>query len=349
MFFFYTKSMFNLFHRKKTYVSISPSIVIFTTAFLFSLYFFYQIRDILVIFFLSFILMVALNPAVTKLQSKIKSRAISIAVVYILAAITGISLLAFLLPPLASELAQLVKTINLPYFQEELSSLKFTAQGLTQIIDSYGSSINTVLSLITSTFSGIFTFLTLLVISFYLLIDEPKFHLKIAWFTKKPSHFIIARRFLDDMEQQLGGWVRGQVILMTTIGVITYIALSLIGVPYALPLALLAGLLEILPNLGPTLASVPAIAIAWIYGGHIMALIVAGYYILVQQIENSFLVPRVMKKNADVNPLIALLSILTGFSLAGVTGGFLAIPIYITLRNIYSYCLKYKRKLKPRW
>lgn len=273
----------------------------------------------------------------------------SIIIVYTLVAMVIASILAFLLPPLASQLMQLVRSINLPYFQDELSNLRFTVQELNQFATSIGSSFNAVFSVINTTFQGAFTFLTLLVISFYLIVDEPNLHKKIGWFTKKRAHFKIARKFLDDIEDHLGGWVRGQIVLMSIIGVATYAALAIIGVPFALPLALLAGMLEILPNLGPTLSAVPAIIVAFIYNGQINALIVFGYYVIIQQLENNFIVPRVMKKNADINPLIAILSILTGFKLGGVIGGLLAIPIYILLRTVYGYYLRYEEKLKPDW
>lgn len=341
--------MLNLFKRRKTYIEISPSIVVFTAGFLMFSYFLYLIRHILILLFMSFILMVALNPAVNKLEKRIHSRLLSIVIVYILVIVVISSTLAFLVPPLAQQLIQLLRLIDLPYLQNVISELKFTAQELNQFADNYGESINALLSVVTSTFRSLFTFLTLFVISFYLIADEPKLHLKIGWLTSSKKHYKIARKFLDDIEEQLGGWVRGQLILMIVIGIVNYAGLALMGIPYALPLALLSALLEILPNLGPTLSAVPAVIIAFLDKGNAWALATVGFYIIVQQLENNFLVPRVMKKNADVNPLIAILSILIGFQLYGVIGGLLAIPIYIMARTIYSYWRKYKQSLTPDW
>ena len=123
---------------------------------------------------------------------------------------------------------------------------------------------------------------------------------------------------------------------MLSIAVLTYIGLTIIGVPYALPLAILAGLLEILPNIGPTIAAIPAIAIGYITGGPVIAGVVLLLSIVVQQLENSVLVPKIMRENANVNPLISIVAILTGFQLAGVMGALLAIPSYITIRAVYS-------------
>ncbi len=340
---------FNIFTRKKTYVSISPSIVVFTVFFLMTLYFLYQVQQILIILLLSFILMIALNPAVEKVQKLIKSRLISAIIVYFLLLIVIASLIAFLVPPLITELMQLLRSLNLPYLQDELSKLRLNLQELNQLANSLSGSVNTVLSIIASTFEGIFNFLTLLVISFYLMIDEPVLHKKIGWFTNKKVHFKIAREFLDEIEAQLGGWVRGELILMVIIGALTYIGLIIVGIPFALPLAILAGMLEILPNLGPTLAAVPSILIAFAYGGHVLALITTGLYIVIQQLENNIITPQIVKESADVNPLIAILSILTGLKLGGVVGALLAIPIYILTRTVYGYYLKYEKKLKPQW
>jgi predicted PurR-regulated permease PerM len=208
------------------------------------------------------------------------------------------------------------------------------------LIDRFGSSANTLYSIVSSTFSGVFTVFTIMVMSFYLMLDRRNLHLRIAWFTQRKEHLEQAKDFIDSLEYQLGGWVRGQIILMLVIGILTYIGLLLLGLPYALPLALLAASLEILPNLGPTLAAVPAVVIAYITAGPLMGLITLLFYILVQQFENNLLVPKIMKDNVDVSPLISIVSILIGLKLAGVIGALLAIPIYIILRTIYSTWVK---------
>jgi predicted PurR-regulated permease PerM len=121
------------------------------------------------------------------------------------------------------------------------------------------------------------------------------------------------------------------------VGIITYIGLTLLNIPYALPLALLAGLLEIVPNLGPTIAAVPAIAFAYISGGPVMAGFVTLFYVIVQQLENNLIVPKIMQQNADVNPLVSIIVMLVGLKLAGIPGVLLAVPSYIVVRALYSH------------
>lgn len=332
--------MLKLF-KNETSTSVSPSIVIFTTFFLLFLYFLYQISNILVLFFFGFIIMVALHPFVHKLEIKLKfPRILAIMVTYIFVFFGIASMLGLLIPPLARELYQFVREFNLPWLQDEIVNFSFNLTELSSLMEQLGNSVTTLYSVITSTFSSIFTVMTVLIISLFLMLDRKRLHLRIAWFTKNKEHLKTAKEFIDSLEHQLGGWVRGQLILMLVIGLVTYVGLALLSVPYAAPLALLAAALEVLPNLGPTLAAIPSIAIGIIAGGPTMGLVVLVFYILVQQLENNLLVPKIMQDNVDVSPLVSILSILVGLEIAGIVGALLAIPIYIVIRSIYSTWFK---------
>ncbi len=332
----YTKNMANPFQFKNQVV-IAPISIIFTVALLLGLYFFYSIREIVTLLFLAFILMVAVNPAVTFLQNRARfPRALATVVMFLIVLLALGILVGLVVPPLTQQLYQLVKVVNIPFVQREIANLNFTLSEIGNLAERVGSSLSVVLPIITSTFSGIFTFFTLIVMSVYLTLDRPNLHKKVGWFSRNPSHYALAKKFLDSLEEQLGSWVRGQITLMVVVGVITYIGLLLLSVPYALPLAVLAGLLEIIPNLGPTIAAVPAVILAYIALGPVMAGVVALFYIIVQQAENNIIVPKIMRDNVDVNPLIAITTILIGLKLGGVTGALLAVPVYIVVRTVYS-------------
>jgi len=122
---------------------------------------------------------------------------------------------------------------------------------------------------------------------------------------------------------------------MLVVGVLNYVGFLIIGINSALPLAILAFLLEIIPNIGPTLAAFPAIIIGLTISPY-HALAVAGWCFLVQQIENSILVPRIMKRVAGVNPLVSILALAVGFKIAGIGGAILAIPTFIVLEVVIS-------------
>lgn len=340
--------MFNNLFKNQHSVQVSPSIVIFTALFFGGLYFLFYIRSIVVMLFIATIVMAALNPAVNFLHKRARfPRVVGILTVYF-SLITSVAVaLWVILPPLTTQLLNLLRFANEYFhFNEAVNGLDFSISELNQLASQLQGPFNTVFSIVTTTFNGIFTFFTILVISLYLLLDRQNLHKKIAWFTHKKKHFKLAEEFVDQVEHQLGGWVRAQLILMIVIGVTTYIGLRLLGIPYALPLALLAGGLEIVPNLGPTLAALPAIAIAAATASNppLMVGITILFYIVIQQLENNLIVPKIMQESVDVNPLTTILTILVGLQVAGVIGALLSVPAYIIFRSAYSMWLRESRQ-----
>ncbi len=329
--------MLQLF-RKERINGLTPATILFTFFFLLFVYFLYQIANIIVLFFLAFILMVAINPVRKKIQRHLHlGRVPSIIIAYLIFILTLVLFFALLLPPLIIQFMEFAKLLNVPSLQEQLakySSLSVT--DLSSVAGQIGTSVSRLLSIIGSTFSGIFTLFTLFVISFFLLLDRDTLHLKLSWLIKNEAELDRVGALLDNLELQLGGWVRGELLLMFIIGLMTYIGLLLLGVPYAIPLALLAGFLEILPNIGPTIAAVPAVVLSYISGGPVMALEVLGLNILVQQFENNLIVPRVMKSAVNVSPLVSIMAILIGLQLSGMMGALLAVPTYIVFRSVYK-------------
>ncbi len=322
-------------------VTISPFTIIFTVFFLLSLYMLYQVRAVVILLIMAFIIMVALNPLVKFFTKKMRlPKAVSIFLSYLFLISWVALIIGLLVPPLAKEVFQLIDLLDLPVFGQEISKFSFTLQELSSVVNSFSGSFNALLSIVSSTFNGVITTFTLLVMSFYLMMERQILHRKIYWFTSNEAYAEKVKKFINSIENQLGGWVRAQLILMISIFTLTYVSLALISIPYALPLALLAGLFEIVPNLGPTIAMIPAVFVAYITFGPVMAGIVVLLYIIIQQIENNVLVPKVMSSSANVDPLIAITTILVGVRLGGVLGALLSIPIYIIARTFYSIFLR---------
>lgn len=134
------------------------------------------------------------------------------------------------------------------------------------------------------------------------------------------------QNIIEGMEAKVGAYIRGQTILCVTIGLLSFIAYFLIGLPYALVLALIAGVLEAVPYLGPTLGAIPALLLA-LTADPSKAIWVLVATIIIQQIENNVLVPKIMDQSVGVNPIVTLLSIAAFGTLWGVPGAVLAIPI----------------------
>jgi predicted PurR-regulated permease PerM len=299
--------------------------------------------------FLAFIFASALDPVVNFLHKLKMPRALSIGVMYVvLIAILSV-LFGLTIPPLVKQTALLISTFSRllgisDYSLEQFTRIDFS--NLTTSLDQYvlqyqsvlgqlQGSITTVVNIIFSTFSVVFVLFTLLITTFYFLMNMDKIAVSFAWLLpgEPEAQAKKARHIMDMVQVRLGQWISGQLTLMFIIGVVTFIGLSLLGVPFALPLALLAGLLEIIPNVGPTIAAVPSISIAFFMLNPFMGVIVLLFHILVQQLENNFVVPMIMKEAVDVRPLTTLLLILVGFELFGVAGALLVVPLYITVRT----------------
>jgi predicted PurR-regulated permease PerM len=119
-----------------------------------------------------------------------------------------------------------------------------------------------------------------------------------------------------------------------------------LNVSFALPLAIFAGIFELLPNIGPTISAIPAILIAFLTSSPTIAIAVTALYILVQQLENNFIVPIIMRKAANMNPITTIITVLIGFRLMGVGGAALSIPLYLVLRVSLQEYLKIKNAYK---
>ncbi|MBU4332000.1 AI-2E family transporter, partial [Patescibacteria group bacterium] len=128
------------------------------------------------------------------------------------------------------------------------------------------------------------------------------------------------------MQKKIGSWLRGQVILMIIIGILSYIGLLILGVRYALLLALFAGLMEIIPYIGPIFGAVPAVFIA-LTQSPIKGLLVIVLYLIIQQLENNLIVPKIMKRAVGLNPIVVILVILIGGKIAGIVGALIAVPV----------------------
>jgi predicted PurR-regulated permease PerM len=174
-------------------------------------------------------------------------------------------------------------------------------------------------------FNGVFSIITVLVISFYLVAEEKGMRQFIA--TLIPEHHQeYALGLVEKIQRKMGLWIIGQIILSFSIFILTFIGLTVLGVPNALLLATIAGLLEVVPYIGPTLSAVPALFFAFTVSPA-LALGVAILYLLIQKMEGYVLVPKIMEKTVGTSPLAVLIALLIGFKLAGVVGLLIAVPL----------------------
>lgn len=310
-------------------IEISHKTIIFTVLFLISLGLLYLIRDILLMLFVAVLLMAILEPLVNFLSKTRVPRTIAVLISYILVIGVFGGAFALIIPAVADQTTKFVDA--LPAYVANLGVAQdLSGQIVTDIFSIAGDIPGQVVKFTLSIFSNVISIVTVLVFSFYLLVSRNKMVDSLGAFfgEEKKNEF---GRIMNNFENRLGGWARGQITLMITVGILTYIGLVIMGIPYALPLAILAGVLEIIPLLGPIISAVP-IALIGFGISPVIGFAAIALSFLVQQIENYLLVPKIMEKSVGVSPIITLLALAIGARFAGVVGAIISIPTVITLQ-----------------
>lgn len=311
---------------------ISQKTIVFTLLFLVAMYFVFFIRDILLLLAVAFLITVILNPTVKKLNRRKVPKGISVLIVYFGAiALFAIGVIG-ILPPVVDQTSSFVANFDIYLAQLGVSDTALE-QVNTYIFSQIGSLSNQALKFGVDIFNNFIEIITVLIFAFYLLVTRDKIDQQLANVLGDKKSKKIAD-FIDRLEVELGGWARGQLVLMFIIGLSTYIGLTLLGVPYALPLAVLAGILEVVPYVGPIIAAVPAVVIGFGVSPFLGWATIALYF-LVQQIEAYVFVPKVMEKSIGLHPVLILLAISIGFRLGGVLGIFMSVPTLILIRIFY--------------
>ncbi len=298
-------------------------------------FFLFQIKGILLALFMAYIIMASIHPFVRGLQKYKVPKILAIVVIYAIIIAVIVILVIPILPFVVSQVQALFKAI--PLYLDSLSrnfgfqiNLEQIQSYLTPVISSIGENA---FSITSKVFGGLFSVLTVFILSFYLLIDRERLGREIP--NTLPSKFQEKTRLtIHLVEEKLGAWLRGQIVLSFIIGIITYITLTILQVPFALPLAILAGFLEIIPTIGPIIAAIPAVIVAFAISP-IMGLIVMVAYVGIQVAENNILVPKIMQKAVGLNPVVILVSILIGAQLFGIVGALLSIPFISAAIIIY--------------
>jgi len=320
-------------------IEISHRTIVFTVFFLAFLWLLIQIRQIILALFVATILMAALNPLVDKLE-KLKLPRVLAALLIFIFIIGGFGVtLGLIISPLVEQTALLVNKLpaNVPYFP--ILGLDGSAL-LGQFVE-VGRIPANLVRLAFGFFSNLVGIFAIFVITFYLLLERKNLDKYLVMLFGEGEE-AKAKIVIDKIEEKLGGWVRGQIILMLVVGILDFIGLKLLGIEFALPIAILGGLLEIVPNIGPTVATVPAV-LAGLTVSLPHAAAAAGWYFLVQQAENTIIVPKVMQKATGVYPLVTILALAAGFKLGGVAGAILAVPLVLALQVILAEVFSLKR------
>jgi predicted PurR-regulated permease PerM len=300
--------------------------VLFSLAIVFSII---QLLDILALIFCSILITLATVPLVDWLEKfKIKR---GISAILILLTFFGliITLAVSVASPLFSQTQQFIQ--KLPVLIETVSPIKIDVNSFTPQISQVP---NQVFKLAIGTFSGFITVFAVIVLSYYMI--QEMHHLKdyfTFWWGEKGDRYY---QITEKLEIEVGHWIRGQVFLMLIVGVLSYLGYVIVGLPYSIALGVIAGLLELVPNVGPTIATIPAVLVGFsISTAHGFGALAVS--IIVQQLENNVIVPKVMQKTTGLNPIVTLLAIMIGLKLGGPLLAVLSLPVVLSARVILAH------------
>jgi predicted PurR-regulated permease PerM len=316
-------------------------------------YLLYRLGELVLILFIAIVVASAIKPLVEILVRRGLHRGIAILMVYV-GLIIGLStLLILVLPPLVGMMMELVSGDLLVNQMNDLASklvlfgwrqfhvilpvLELPEQLQALLDETYAVVQGQAWVLARGSFVALGQVFLILVMGFYWLTSRDQ--MLNLLLKMSPAR---ARSRLEliwnDIESTLGAYVRGQVILMLAIGIAALVGLGVLRVPYSLALAFLAGFTEAIPLIGPFLGGIPAVLLG-LTVSPTTGLLVAGWYVLIQQIENHVLVPKVMQRNVGLNPLVVIIALAAGGSLNGIVGGLIAIPIAGALQVIARHVL----------
>lgn len=313
--------------------------------------FLYRVRAILTPFFLAFVLAYLLEPPVTELSRLGLPRSAAILIVYAVVGLVLASVFVYVVPATLAELNRLGQ--NLPVYTGQVQGFASNLQaryhraampeGLRVAIDQailgvqrgIQEEIHTAVGIIMGLFKALFSILIAPIIAFYLLKDLDYFKARfVASIPRKWRSEVLA--LMAELNAVIGGFVRGQLLVASAVGVMAAGAMVLLRLKFASIVGIVAGLAEIIPYFGPVLGAIPAVALGLMISP-LKAVQVIVAFALIQQIENGVIGPMVIGDRVGLHPLAVIFAILAGGLFAGIWGMLLAVPVAGFVKVISSF------------
>jgi len=312
--------------------------------------FLYLLRDVLIVLLFSIVIASAISPFVARLEQKRVPRIVSVVLLYVLLFGALTVLLTFAIPIMAKELNDLTKVVpgffeplpenGSPRYLDFITRFQNFLETSTRTLEvSSGSIVTSLIDL----FGGFVSFVSIIVISFYFSVMPQG----VAGFLKSiipDAHEGYAISLWKRAEYKVGKWLQGQLLLALIVGVLVFVGLSLLNIKYALLLGIAAMVFELIPYVGPIMAAVPAVTLAFLQAP-IMGLWVLLFYVAVQQVENQLLTPFILGKTTGLHPVAVVIALLIGGKLAGILGILLAVPVAVVVVEIFDDLAE--RRLSP--
>ena len=302
-----------------------------------ALYLLYRIRSVIGLVFIALFIAVALGRAVDRFERFGLKRWLAILTTYLclLLAVFVVGLL--IVPPIVSQTNRFIK--NVPHYVDDLQKNKTIREydrkyhitqklraGAAKLPARVGDAVGALQSVTVGVFSALVQLITVLVMAFFMLLDGKRM---VEWVFRElgTERGARARRIADDVYRSVGGYVVGNLLISVIAGVGTWAVLALLGVPFAVPLAVLMAFLDLIPLVGATIAGILIGIVAAIHNFPGDAIVWVVYLIVYQQVENNVIQPAVYRRTVQLHPLLVIVGVLIGASLLGVLGALVAIPV----------------------
>ncbi len=317
--------------------------------------FLYLIRDVVAMTLVAAFLAALIDPFADIFTRWKIPRALAVLVVYLLGFSFFVLVALLIVPPLLTELSELATALS-PFITGANGWLQVEAllagawsSNVGEIVSSIRDSgiagaLPKIAAFGSSAFDVALNVGVVFILAFYFVVEKSAMIRGIG-IIAPPEYQPFVMHIALKTREQMGVWLRGQLALMGSIFILLYGALTFLGIPYALVLALFAGLLEIIPFVGPMVSAIPAIVLA-LAVSPIHALFTAGAYLVIQQIEGNILVPKIMQKVAGINPIVSVLAVLIGWRVGGIVGAVLSIPLAMAILVFMDDIFKHKEIVK---
>ncbi len=324
-------------------------------------YVFWILRDLALLVLAAIIIASAIEPPIAFFIRYRIPRFVAALLVYVLAFGSVSALLYFFFPPIVADAAnflgvlpQYLETLKVP---DSLSNLANTTnfigtgggmqsalQTLLALQSIFTTTSGGVIQLFVTFFGGIFSLLLVIVLSFYFALQDTGVDdfLRLVLPAEYEDYAV---DLWKRSQKKIGLWMQGQVLLSVIVGILVYLGLLIIGIPYALLLAVFTAMVEIIPIFGSLLSGVVAVIVGYSDGGVAIAAIVAGLYIVVNQFESNLIYPLIVKKIVGIPPLLVIVALIAGYTLAGFLGILLSVPVAaVLLEFLYDFDKRKRRR-----
>lgn len=362
-------------------ITISSGTIIKTLIILVLAFFLYQMLDLVLVVLTAVVIASAVEPLIIWFSRYKVKRIFAVILTYISVVAIFSGLLYFFIPPVLDEASNLLSdapkyldsvTLWNPLNDTTLVDTGKVASGLSdslnggkQVINSLSSgslqssvlgdlitkfqsfasnASNKAINIASIIFGGAFSFILIIVLSFYLAVREGGVEQFLRIITPQKNEAYVVDLWKRS-QRKIGYWMQGQLLLAVLVGVLVYLGLMILGVKNALILAVFAGAFEIIPLFGPIIAAIPAILFGFADGGLTVALLILGLFIIIQQFENHLIYPLVVKKVVGISPILVILALIIGAKLAGFLGIILAAPITSALMEFIDDLQKDKNMI----